>query len=149
MKHRCGHEDLSAFLDGELRPKERLAVDRHLAGCPNCQSELSRMRQSWELLFKLPTPQASGDFRVRVWEAIGAQDVPRSWRWAWLIHPQSVVAKAALAFGGFLLIWSVGVGAGTGLYVRHIRPRTLLTPIVRLTQTIPANSIFEVYTKRK
>ncbi|AGL02465.1 zf-HC2 domain-containing protein [Desulfoscipio gibsoniae] len=43
----CNTEVLQSFLDGELEPAEADAVRLHLAGCPDCRQELSRLRLLW------------------------------------------------------------------------------------------------------
>ena len=43
----CSIEALQAFLDGELEPVQKDAVRRHLARCPACRQELSRLRLLW------------------------------------------------------------------------------------------------------
>ncbi|OPX91243.1 MAG: hypothetical protein A4E52_00545 [Pelotomaculum sp. PtaB.Bin013] len=43
----CSSEILQAFLDGELELAETEAVRNHLACCPACRRELSRLRLLW------------------------------------------------------------------------------------------------------
>ncbi|OGR78132.1 MAG: hypothetical protein A2X32_01885 [Elusimicrobia bacterium GWC2_64_44] len=43
MDHNNCRENLSAYLDGELPPVERAAVDAHLAGCPDCRAVLDQL----------------------------------------------------------------------------------------------------------
>ncbi|WP_138493577.1 anti-sigma factor family protein [Paenibacillus pinistramenti] len=38
-------EQLSAYLDGELNPGERLLVEKHLQICPSCRSLLEEMKE--------------------------------------------------------------------------------------------------------
>jgi anti-sigma factor RsiW len=51
-----GHveERLSAYLDGELSPQERMALDRHLARCQDCRWNLKTMRQTVQWTRELP-----------------------------------------------------------------------------------------------
>jgi hypothetical protein len=53
--HQYAEERLSAFLDGELSPQERMAVDRHLATCPACRWQLETLRQTVQWTRELPT----------------------------------------------------------------------------------------------
>jgi anti-sigma factor RsiW len=46
---------LSAYLDGELPPSERSAVEHHLATCRSCQWDLATLRQSVQWTRELPT----------------------------------------------------------------------------------------------
>jgi hypothetical protein len=49
-------EDLSAWIDGELPPERRAAVERHLAGCAACRAELESLR--WSVAFTAALPRA-------------------------------------------------------------------------------------------
>lgn len=50
----CDFAALQAFLDGELNEKDAGAVRRHLAACPACRRELSRLKLLW---LELEQPQ--------------------------------------------------------------------------------------------
>lgn len=45
---------LSAYLDGELAPAERSAVEAHLADCPGCRAHISELRATAALIASLP-----------------------------------------------------------------------------------------------
>jgi hypothetical protein len=49
-------EQLSAYLDGELSPAERDALEQHLPACAQCQAALVELRQVRGLLRALPAP---------------------------------------------------------------------------------------------
>ncbi len=88
-----GHERerLSAFLDGELPPGERAAVEAHLAACPECTAFLAEMAAVDEAAASLPVEAPAGYFdtfprRVRARlrprkAALPARRVP-VWTWA-------------------------------------------------------------------
>lgn len=57
-------EQLSAFVDGELSPAERVELERHLATCLECQEELARLRHVHALLGALPTPAVPRSFAL-------------------------------------------------------------------------------------
>ena len=44
---------LSSYIDGQLRPSELCAVERHLSGCDECRSELESLRATVSLLGEL------------------------------------------------------------------------------------------------
>ncbi len=50
---------LSLAVAGALEPKEQAELDRHLAGCEECTTELERWRVLAGDLKRLPTPQPS------------------------------------------------------------------------------------------
>ena len=64
--HQTYTDQLSDYLDGELDPRERAAVDAHLAGCADCRRVLDELRTVVEHATKLPvTPPAT-----ELWEGI-------------------------------------------------------------------------------
>ncbi len=88
-----GHERerLSAYLDGELAPGERAAVEAHLAACPECTAFLAELAAVDEAAAALPVEAPEGYFdtfpaRVRARlqprkAAFPARRVP-AWTWA-------------------------------------------------------------------
>lgn len=95
--------DLSAYLDGELAPAARTAVDAHLGACDRCRSRLRELRATAALLAALPAPRPARSLVPRVAE-----------RFSWL---RPVRALSAVATGAFLFAFLVtAVGrSGTGL----------------------------------
>jgi anti-sigma-K factor RskA len=43
-------DDLSLYAVGALQGEERLAVEKHLEGCPDCRDEVMRLHGDWALL---------------------------------------------------------------------------------------------------
>lgn len=71
---------LRAYLDGELPPVERAALDVHLAGCAACRDQLSRQRAlAVRVRSLLPVPPAAPDARAALVRLRAAADqMPRS-----------------------------------------------------------------------
>ncbi|HBL15190.1 MAG: hypothetical protein A2X36_07210 [Elusimicrobia bacterium GWA2_69_24] len=46
MTHEIEAEELSAYLDGELTPKKKAGVDRHLEACAECRDRLESLRKA-------------------------------------------------------------------------------------------------------
>lgn len=65
-EHRYASERLSAYLDRQLPPQERMRVEHHLARCPQCQWEFSTMRATVQWTRELPTIPVPRDFTVPV-----------------------------------------------------------------------------------
>ena len=42
--HDTWNDRLSEYLDGELEPRERAAIETHLAGCVECRTDLADLR---------------------------------------------------------------------------------------------------------
>lgn len=47
---------VSGYLDGDLRPRPRAAVERHLAACPDCEGYVAQVRRVVEASRSLPAP---------------------------------------------------------------------------------------------
>jgi predicted anti-sigma-YlaC factor YlaD len=65
-QHRAIEEQLSAYLDGELLPRERKAVEQHLADCPSCRWHLKTLRQTVQWTSELPTVRVPRTFTIPV-----------------------------------------------------------------------------------
>jgi HEAT repeat protein len=57
---------LSPALDGALEPRERAALDRHLAACADCRAVKTRLTTTVDLLRKTPLTDAPADFVARL-----------------------------------------------------------------------------------
>jgi predicted anti-sigma-YlaC factor YlaD len=58
---------ISAYLDDQLSPQRRIALEAHLAVCEHCKSELSEHQRIWQNLNLLPaTPELPDD----LWPAL-------------------------------------------------------------------------------
>jgi hypothetical protein len=108
-----GHERerLSAYLDGELPPQERAAVEGHLAACSECAAFLAELAAVDEAAASLPVEAPEGYFdsfparvrsRLEAPKAAAARRRVPAWTWA---------AAAALL-----------LAVVTPLTVRHLRP---------------------------
>ena len=59
-------ERLSAYLDDQLAPSERAALERHLPTCARCADELAELRRTVALLRAMPTPALPRSFALPV-----------------------------------------------------------------------------------
>lgn len=70
MSHARLMRQLSAYVDGELRPEEMQEVGAHLSGCAACREELARLRRLKHLLVHLPEvdpgPEVWAGLRARL-----------------------------------------------------------------------------------
>jgi len=62
--HRRFQERFSAYLDGEISPKEALAVESHLESCDSCRDELAEIRFFASALAELPEVEAPRSFAL-------------------------------------------------------------------------------------
>lgn len=61
MKCELIKEQLSAYLDKELNPEEKIQVERHLGECPACKKELEELSLTVETISSLPRLSAPQD----------------------------------------------------------------------------------------
>ena len=87
MTNRHETDRLSDYLDGELAPAERDAVERHLAECEACASTLEELRAVVSAAGRLPERPPARD----LWPGIEARLTPRG---------QAAADSAATAGGG-------------------------------------------------
>jgi hypothetical protein len=95
-------ERLSAYLDGELPPGERLAVEAHLAACASCTALLDDMRAVDAWAASLPAEAPGGYFETfpsRVVARVGASRpsarVRRLPAWTWAAAAALLLAVVA------------------------------------------------------
>jgi hypothetical protein len=93
-------ERLSAYLDGELAPAERAALDAHLRECEQCQRELAALLQTRALLRALPTPALPRDFSLPAQPAVVAR---RRAAPVWARPAQAIGTIAAMIGLAFLI----------------------------------------------
>ena len=104
-------EDLVAYIDHELEPGSRSALESHLATCEGCSQELERQRQLSEALASLPQLEPSGELTARFWARLAREGESRPRRLAdlrtWLTGSRIAVglgSAAAVAAGVALLV---------------------------------------------
>jgi anti-sigma factor RsiW len=123
--HDEGHEEwtakLSEFLDDELTPEERYAVESHLQGCAACTAVLDELKQvvSRARLVAPRPPQADlwpGIAEKLESEAAPAAIIPMRSRAAWRVTftlPQLAAASLLIAAMSGGLVWSLRSRADT------------------------------------
>jgi hypothetical protein len=92
---KCQVEKLSAFADGDLRPREAARVSAHVAGCAACRRALDELEQLQSVLGALPAPEAP-DSWAELARRLPEPRRARVWWPRWLLAP-SLAAVGALA----------------------------------------------------
>ncbi len=123
-EHDRRRDDVAAYLLGALEPGEAAELERHIAGCPECEEELRRLRPAVQVLPETvervePPPALRGRLMEQVRsEAVGPQTAPaarRASRWRFgILRPAVGLAAVALvvaAIGGYAISES-GSGGG-------------------------------------
>jgi anti-sigma factor RsiW len=104
MMHDPWSDKLSEYLDGDLDPAERAALERHLAACPGCTATLADLRRVVLRARTLPAPSPAADLWPAIARHIGGTTAPaanRTRRRFTFSLPQLAAAAiaAALASG--------------------------------------------------
>jgi anti-sigma-K factor RskA len=122
-EHDRRRDDIAAYLLGALEPGEAAELERHIAGCPECEEELQRLRPAVQVLPETVEPvEAPAALRSRLLEQVhseatgsqvapAAQRVPRR---RFGLRPLAGLAAVALvvaAVGGYA-IRNSGSGGG-------------------------------------
>lgn len=98
---------LYPYLDGEFQPDERLDVEAHLTGCPECArrvNEEARMQQSLRRAARhaVETTRAPDALRARL--QLGIRQEQRRVSQAWWLRASAAAAMVAMAGGGWLAL---------------------------------------------
>jgi anti-sigma factor RsiW len=94
----CGfEEDLTAYVDGELPPARRMAVEAHLGTCAGCQSTHALLVNAVARLAELPAFEPSPHTRRAVLAKLDAGPVPWWQRLKGLLRPAVLVPSVGLA----------------------------------------------------
>ncbi len=109
MKCRRVQKRLSAFQDGELRPKEQLSVREHLGGCPACRERYAELEGAWKALGDLkeivPEPGFYGQLFAKIKES-DATPLRVGFRWLFQGFSSpwaaSTLLVAGILMGAFL-----------------------------------------------
>jgi anti-sigma factor RsiW len=105
-------EQLSAYIDGELSAAERAELERHIPGCPECQTALGELRQVHDLLAALPMPKAPRSFALHLDTRQDARPAVSS-----LASARPPRRPAARRGGAGLIQWAGGLAATIGLFL--------------------------------
>jgi hypothetical protein len=138
-EHQYFEERLSAYLDGELAPRERDAVERHVATCQACQWDLDTLRQTVEWMRELPTVPIPRVFTIPV--PAQPERVPQR---RWRLVP---VLQAATALVALLLVFAVSGDFLLGGFRMGYAPETMSMqepPAATVEATIVVEVVKEV-----
>jgi anti-sigma factor RsiW len=109
MTHAHVKRRLSAYLEGELEPREEERLESHLLECAPCAAELRALRRAVEMLRSLPAPEPTRDLSSEVIRRIRAGEARPRWERLSGLFPLSDsrgwLAPLALAMGVGALLW--------------------------------------------
>ena len=102
MNCKVAGEELLAFVEGELRPKEREAIESHLADCSACRAEASGLQKTVSLLQDVPDVPLPADVRARMvsrlQEVAQKEDTPQPFWQRWRLWVPALATGALCAF---------------------------------------------------
>ena len=103
-------EQLAPYVDGSLTGPERLEVERHLASCAQCRSEVAVASEARAALRSMPEVEVPTDLGVPALEAMGTGEAhhPGPPRW---VRAMPFVAAAAVV--ALLAVTLPRLGGGT------------------------------------
>ncbi|MBI5359483.1 MAG: zf-HC2 domain-containing protein [Planctomycetes bacterium] len=119
MKCELIKEQLSAYLDKELNPEEKIQVERHIGECPACKKELEELSLTVQAISSLPRLSAPQDACCEIKAKIQ--------------HAHPVYQKPALHIRFFKPV-AILTAAAAGLLIAFY---ALITPNVKTTQYDP------------
>jgi anti-sigma factor RsiW len=130
-RHKHMEEKLSAYLDGQLSPSERSALESHLGTCGQCQWNLQTLRTTVQWTRELPVVPVP-----RVFTIPAPVQPAREQRWRWSLP----VLQGATALVALLFVFAV---AGD-VVMRGALPALAPRPEVALQPAPAADEAFEV-----
>ena len=105
------HEELVAYLDGELDTKEVQRVERRLADDGEYRARLNALQRAWDLLDSLPRSSVDESFTQSTVKlvALNAEDEARKAKgqstvWRRLVWLVGTAGAVAAAWGGYVLV---------------------------------------------
>ncbi len=129
------HQELTAYLDGELDPQAVKRVEERLGRDPAYHEELQRLQRAWDLLDRLPRASVNETFTKTTIEivAIAASEDAAAVQSAW---PRRHRRQQLLGGLGLVAAGLVGFVAGHWLWPN---------PNEQLLRDLPVLENFELY----
>ena len=75
----CQPEKATGYVDDALEPEERLAVEAHLAECPDCRDQVAEERRIREALLRLPPIEPRAGFELALRSRLKRRSRPARW----------------------------------------------------------------------
>ncbi len=169
-EHDRRRDDIAAYLLGALEPGEAAELERHIAGCPECEQELQRLRPAVRVLPEtVERVEAPAALRSRLMEqvrseAAGPQAAPaarEASRWRFGLRPIAGLAALALiiaAVGGYAIrdsgsgggpkTTTVVTGHSPGVTAEMVRAGETGTLRLANLHQLPAGKVLQAWVQR-
>ena len=106
-------EQLAPYVDGSLTGPERLEVERHLASCAQCRSEVAVASEARAALRSMPEVEVPTDLGVPALEAMGTGESHHPGPPRWVRAMPFVAAAAVVALLVFITLPRLGGGTAS------------------------------------
>jgi anti-sigma-K factor RskA len=169
-EHDRRRDDIAAYLLGALEPGEAAELERHVAGCAECEEELQRLRPAVQVLPEtVERVEAPAALRGRLMEqvrseAAGPQAAPAARpapRWRFGLRPLAGLAVLALivaAIGGYAIrdsgsgggakTTTVHTGHSPGVTAEMVREGETGTLRLANLHQLPAGKVLQAWVQR-
>jgi anti-sigma-K factor RskA len=169
-EHDRRRDDIAAYLLGALEPGEAAELERHIAGCADCEEELRRLRPAVQVLPETvepvePPPALRGRLMEQVRSEAGglqaAPDAGRAPRWRFGLRPAAGLAAllllvAAIAgyairdsgSGGGPTTTTVITGHSPGVTAQMVREGETGTLRLANLHQLPAGKVLQAWVQR-
>lgn len=130
-KHKRIKALLSAYIDEELKERDKNLVERHLAACDSCLHELESLRATVDLLKRIPVVSPGRSFLVQAEKKARPRPAPPVWQPVPVPIIITVLLTLALFLGDFFQalpyseksITKTGVSAPAPMRATEARPQ--------------------------
>jgi len=147
MKCKRLRRKLVAYLDGELREKQKLLIKKHLSQCAECRKEADLLNESFCLLKGQEHLKPSEDFLANLWERIYSTEEKQ-------LLPQAIFGRLVHLVLPAAVAAALIIGVLVGSSVEKIIPsetvkleeeRYLTSIGLDSFQDLPTGSLPEIY----
>jgi anti-sigma-K factor RskA len=166
-EHEARRDELAAYLLGALEPGEAAALERHLAGCEECRTELEWLRPAAQLLPEaVERVEPPAALRARIMEQVESEADPkrRGVRLAWKkrlpgLRPLAGLALLAVLVAGVLgyairdggggeAATTVAAGHAPGVTARMVREGETGTLRLANVHPLPSDEVLQAWVRR-
>ncbi len=163
-EHEAHRDELAAYLLGALAPGDAAALERHLAGCEECRTELAWLRPAAQVLPEAvervePPPL----LRARIMDEVGSgaepERVRRGFRWSLSLRPAiglAVVLLLAAGVAGYAIrdsgsggdTTTVAAGHAPGVTAKMVREGDSGTLRLANVHQLPTDEVLQAWVQR-
>ncbi len=137
-QHAFEPQEVMAYLDGELEPRQAAALGNHLEHCAECRAVAAQLRQVSEHMLEFRAEPCPANIEEPIFATLNSREGSRSAKSNARILSKRQEVLAWFAWAGVAVAVLIGIAA-------------LVTRVMRFTETqvtLPAESVDEAYVTR-